>query len=308
MVPLATVILLTKNAGPRFARTLEAVCSQDLAKPYRVLAIDSGSTDATLETLARFPIQLETIPPECFGFGRTKNQAARIAEGQYLVFLSQDAEPTSRAWLADLLAPFSYPQVAGVYGRQLPWRETPPWERFFLQWTYPPERQLHNRDLAPHDVRFSNVNSAVRREVLLRFSFPENLLMSEDQAWANAALQAGYHVAYEPKAAVYHAHHYSLKGIFRRSFDSGSTLSGILPAAGPVKARGIRYLIQEIRYLISLRRSLSIPYAMLYEFCRVGGYLLGTQESRLPRFLRRISSAYAGESLPHSDTPAPRGL
>lgn len=289
----ATVVLLTKNGGSSLRGCLERVFSQETDAAYEVLAIDSGSTDGTLDLLGRYPLRLERIPPADFGFGRTKNLASHLAQGQYLVFLSQDAEPATTTWLDRLVTPLAEDSVAGVYGRQLPRTSTKPGEKFFLHTTYPPYPRVHTGEMPRHGIAFSNVNAAVKRDLLLRYPFPEDVLMSEDQAWAREVLRAGYSLVYEPSAPVYHAHDYSLAGVFRRSFDSGAALHRILGRGfGPLRARGPGYLLEELGYLVQLGHAQWVPYTLLYELCRVTGYLLGTQGEHLPTALRRRFSAY----------------
>lgn len=289
----ATVVLLTRNGGPALARVLASVLSQEAPFAYEVLAIDSGSEDGTLQLLGRLPVRVERVAPADFGFARTKNYAAGLARGSALVFLSQDAEPVGGGWLTSLIAPLVGQDIAGVYGRQVPWPGTTPMERFFLQTTYPPEPTVYLGQLPAQGVAFSNVNAAVSKAVLGQVPFPEDVFMSEDQAWAQQVLRQGYRLCYEPRAAVYHAHRYSLAGIFRRSFDSGATLGRAVGAGvRPVAARGVKYLAQELGYLVSHGSSAWIPYALLYELCRLAGYLAGNQIHRLPPGVRRRLSAH----------------
>src|SRR5687767_1332339 len=112
MSPEVTIVLLTKNAGPEFGRYLDRILAQQAPFSFEVLAIDSGSTDGTLEVLNSRPITLHQIAPDEFGFGRTKNFALTLASGRYLVFLSQDAEPASANWLAHLISGFRNQMVA----------------------------------------------------------------------------------------------------------------------------------------------------------------------------------------------------
>lgn len=48
-VPRVAVVIPTKNAGPRFAETLRAIRQQQLAEPFQIVLIDSGSSDGTPE-------------------------------------------------------------------------------------------------------------------------------------------------------------------------------------------------------------------------------------------------------------------
>ncbi len=285
----ASIILLTRQAGPYLERLLPMLFSQVAPEPYEVIAVDSGSTDGTIEQFRRWPVRLQQIPPREFGFGRTKNQAAVLARGRALVFLSQDALPVGPRWLATLVGNLEAPNVAGSYGRQLPWPHTAPPQWYFLETTYPPRRLVRRgSSVASDGVAFSNANAAIRRDVWERFPFDESLLMSEDQDWARRVCAAGYEIAYDPAAAVYHAHRYSLLGIFKRSFDSGATLRHILrDASGPISSRGLAYLWGELVYLVKRGEGHWIPYTLLFELSRLAGYLAGTQAHRLPLALKR---------------------
>ncbi len=292
-MPDVSIVLLTKNAGPGFEATLQAVCAQRFDGAFDIVAIDSGSTDGTLDLLRRHAIRVETIAPERFGFGATKNLAAALVSGDVVVFLSQDARPASDGWLAALTAPLAEPGVAAAHGRQLPWPHTTPMERFFLDATYPPQPSRLTGDLPPFGVALSNVNAALRRETLLAHPFGEALVMSEDQAWAQEMLRAGCTIVYEPAAAVFHAHQYSLAGVFRRSFDSGMTLRGLLPdGRSPLRARGLSYLWHELAAVLRSHGPAWAAYALLYEAARAAGYAIGSAGARLPLSLVRRLSAH----------------
>ncbi len=288
----ASIVLLTRQAGPALDTLLATLFAQETREPFEVIAIDSGSSDGTVERLERWPVRLERISVGEFGFGRAKNRAAERASGRALVFLSQDALPIDSGWLSRLVGNLEPNLVAGSYGRQIPWPTTKPPEAYFLSQTYPSHR-LVRRGPRPEagGVAFSNVNSAIRREVWSQHPFDERLLMSEDQEWAYRVCRAGYEIVYDPDAAVRHAHSYSLGGLFRRSFDSGATLRSILPrSTSPITTRGPGYLAGELRYLAGRRAVHWIPYTLLYEASRLAGYLIGTQAHRLPLPLtRRLS-------------------
>ncbi len=292
-MPDVSIVLLTKNAGPGFEATLQAVCAQRFGGAFEVVSIDSGSTDGTVELLQRYATRVEAIAPERFGFGATKNLAAALVSSEVLVFLSQDARPASDQWLTALTAPLAEPGVVAAHGRQLPWPHTTPMERFFVDTTYPAEPSRLTGDLPPFGVALSNVNAALRRETLLAHPFDETLVMSEDQAWAQRVLRAGFTVAYEPTAAVFHAHHYSLTGVFRRSFDSGMTLQGLLrDGRSPLRARGLGYLRRELAAVLGSHGPAWAAYTLLYEAARAGGYTIGSTGARLPLGLVRRLSAH----------------
>jgi len=287
--PTISIILLTLNGGPRFAELLAAVFSQqaDVA-PLDVLVIDSGSEDDTLAVARRYPVALHSISREEFGHGRTRNLGARLARGEWLVYLSQDAIPASPHWLQRLTRHLTAPDVAAAFGRQLPPIGLGPIETFFLEQTYPNRAFQHqlaqggSETLSIRRIFFSNVNSAVKKSAWAQHPFPE-VVMSEDQAFARAALQAGYRIVYDPEAAVFHGHHYTLGQLFRRNFDSGYSLRSISHDRWRDVARlGWNYVWTEMRCLARGGHWRYIPQAFVYELVKSAGFALGRSGHRLP--------------------------
>jgi len=299
-LPSISLILLTLNGGPVLAETLAAVAAQDrqteagLLPELEIVAIDSGSTDGTLATLAAHGLTPHSIAPEAFSHGGTRNLGARLAHGDWLIYLSQDAVPAHNRWLANLTRHLLDPQVAAAFGRQLPPPSAGPIETYFLEQTYPPQGFRHAPTASTadesHSIRrifFSNVNAVIRQSVWAQCPFPEDLIMSEDQAFARAALAAGYSLVYDPEAGVYHGHRYTLGQLFRRNFDSGYSLRGIAGDGwGAVARMGLHYVGGEMRYLARRGLWTTIPYALAYEFVKAAGFAAGRSGHRLPAGLR----------------------
>jgi len=93
--PDISIVLLTKNGGNLFRECLKMVFRQDTTRQFEVIVIDSGSIDNTLEIASRYPTRLYTIEPWEFLHGRTRNLGADLADGDFVVYLTQDAMPTS---------------------------------------------------------------------------------------------------------------------------------------------------------------------------------------------------------------------
>jgi hypothetical protein len=100
---------------------------------------------------------------------------------------------------------------------------------------------------------FSNVNSAIRRSAWEAHPFAEDLVMAEDGDWARRVLLDGDALLYEPAAAVYHWHSYSLRTAFSRFFDSGATAErNYLAGEGSeavLRRRALDYARRELRWL-----------------------------------------------------------
>ncbi|QDV06913.1 Glycosyl transferase family 2 [Planctomycetes bacterium Poly30] len=222
------VLVPTLNAEPDLDRLLPALSQQTLAEEAQFLAVDSSSKDATLERLSAAGFRVETIQRSEFGHGRTRNLLARMATAEFLVFLSQDATPTDETFLESILAPFEDPTIGGVIARVLPNPgDDPLTARTVLsapeasdqprtrRWTDPANYATMSSRERSDLLRFNNVASCVRRDVLEAIPFPD-VPFGEDFAWAASAMAKGWGIHFEPTASVYHAHRYGPMAALRR--------------------------------------------------------------------------------------------
>jgi rhamnosyltransferase len=301
---MISVVIPVRNGGDELARCLDAIARQDVDDELEVVVIDSSSEDGSADLARSRGARVETIPVAEFNHGATRNLGARLARGDLLAFTSQDAHAEGADWLGALTARFAdEPELAGVYGRQLPHPGAKPAERYFLDYLYGPTPRLQaarTRDEISMDTSlFSNVNSAIRREVWERFPFADDMIMSEDQEWAVRVLLAGHSLCYEPGAVVRHSHPYTIRSAFRRFFDSGVSaerayLAGARPSARVLRSRAWRYARDEVRWLWREGAARWLPYTAVYELAKYAGLALGTHHRRLPLRLKRRLSAMPG--------------
>lgn len=277
-----SIIVLTKNARGNFGLLLERIFSQRFDGRYEVLVIDSGSTDNTLSTAKEFPVKITRIKPEDFHHGKTRNLGAQLSLGSTLVYITQDALPLDNNWLQKLVDNFKDLSVAMVCGRQIPWPTTKPPEKFFYVYNFPQQRiivELKSPSYYHDNIFISNVNSAIRRDVWKKFRFSENIVMVEDKEFAKRILFADWSIIYEPEAAVYHAHDFSLWSGFKRCIDLGVSLSqgaGDLPKSHKLAIRkAFEYFSAELKYLNANGYLKWVPYAILYDGFKFLGQLLG---------------------------------
>jgi rhamnosyltransferase len=116
-----TIAIPTFNAQEYLRELLESVFTQKTKRSVEVLVIDSGSSDQTLEILKDYPkVRLHQIPNSEFGHGRTRNLAVELAQGEYILFLTQDATPAHKYWLEAMVEPFVISdKVAAIVGKQI---------------------------------------------------------------------------------------------------------------------------------------------------------------------------------------------
>lgn len=292
-MPEISIVILTKNAGRRFKRVLAKVFEQEIEKEFEVIIIDSGSDDKTLKIARKFPIaKILEIQPEDFGHGKTRNLAVSLCQGKYIVFLTQDALPGDNQWLKNLVTPLSEENIVATFSQQIPYKRTNLFQKYYYSFLYPEKEKTPLLG----DVFFSNVASAIKKEILERFKFPEDLPMSEDQAWAKQVLEMGYKIIYCPEAPVFHSHNYSFWTNFKRNFDSGMSLKklGLVKESHLLK-QTLKYFWGEIIFLFWKRSVffiLYLPFMVIYEFFRFFGFWLGSHYKILPLSWRKRFSLH----------------
>lgn len=300
----ASIVIPVLNGGEEFRRCLECIATQEFDGEVELVVVDSGSTDGSPALASAHGAVVHEIPREAFNHGSTRNLGAALSTGDVLVFTSQDAYADDSRWLAALLAPLrDDPSLGGVYGRQLPLPGARPPEQYFLGFLYgsePREQRAAGPDeLSMDTTLFSNVNSAIPREVWARFPFAEDVVSSEDQEWSVRVLLAGFRLRYEPAAVVRHSHAYTLRDAFRRFFDSGASarrayLAGAGHARRVLLRNAVAYARGEVVWLVRSRSSRWLPYTVVYELTKFTALQLGARERWLPRRLKRRLSAIPG--------------
>jgi len=228
--PRVSIVLVTRNGVATLPALLDMVSAQRFDGGVEIVAVDSSSTDGTLELLRSRVRTLMTIAPESFDHGLTRNHGIEKARGEFVVLLVQDAVPASDQWLGALVAPLESDQtVAGTFARQIPRTDSRPLTRHYAgRWvaasTAPRTTRIAGRAafaaLAP-DARlercaFDNVCSCIRRSVWSTLPFSA-APFAEDLEWAKTVLLAGHTLVYAPDAAVIHSHDRSAAYEFERT-------------------------------------------------------------------------------------------
>ena len=283
----ASIILLTLNAGEKFRKVLKAVFNQTYNN-FEVIIIDSSSIDNTLEYAKRYPIKIFKIPRSDFGHGKTRNLGAKLARGRYLVYLTQDGIPADNNWLANLLVNLKIENVAGVFGKQIPNMTANPLDFFSYNEDYPDIRKnISIQNYKQNNVIFSDANSAVKKSVILKYPYTENVPLAEDLGWAIGIIKKNYKLIYEPKAAVIHSHKFNLIHTIKINFDQGVSYSQIYQHGNStyLMLNSKRRFINKINYLIKNYKYHWILISLAIDTIKFLSITLGKNYRRLPVFL-----------------------
>lgn len=234
----ATVFIPTYNGDKYLGDILKMIFKQDVDFIYDVLIIDSGSTDKTLAIINEYKkkysniLSLHQISKNDFGHGKTRNLAARMAKGEYIVFLSHDAIPATKRWLYEMIKPFELNEkIVGVTGKQVPRPKCVPLLKYEINAVFRnlgteagttlfyKDTFMKNPVYSDTVTFYSDVNSAAPREFLVNTMPYRDVPYSEDQMYGQDLIEAGYMKAYASRGRVIHSNDLTLKEYKHRVFD-----------------------------------------------------------------------------------------
>ena len=228
--PTYSIIIRAYNEEQHLPRLLDGILRQGISdtgpnqQPGEIILVDSGSTDGTLEIASRFPVRVVNIQPKDFTFGRSLNLGISHARSDLVVIASAHVYPVYPDWLERLLAPFSDPQVALVYGKQRGGPDAKFSEQqIFARW-YPDHSDLRQRQ-----PFCNNANAAIRRVLWQQHPYDETLTGLEDLEWANWAVRQGYLIAYSAEAEIIHVHDETPRAVYNRYRREGMAFKRVFP-------------------------------------------------------------------------------
>lgn len=206
-----SIVIRTKNEEAFLDMCLKAI-RQQTRKDVEIILVDSGSIDQTVLIAKKHGVKIIEMNPEDFTYGRALNIGIQAAMGKVIVLLSAHAIPANIHWLEELVRPiFEETKIAGTFSRQIPRSDA------FLCVKREIVSVFPKTGVSKH-VLFSNVSSAIRKEIWNLISFDELLTGSEDLDWALKVQKAGWSVRYVPQSEIFHSHNESYKNILRRVY------------------------------------------------------------------------------------------
>ena len=93
-VPLVSIIIINYNGKSYLEKCLESI-KKIKYDNLEIIVVDNNSTDGTMEFLAQnYPSIITLKLDKNYGFAKPNNMAAKIAKGDFLLFLNNDTEVT----------------------------------------------------------------------------------------------------------------------------------------------------------------------------------------------------------------------
>jgi lipopolysaccharide/colanic/teichoic acid biosynthesis glycosyltransferase/GT2 family glycosyltransferase len=217
---MISVIVPAKDAAKTIRECIQALIHQEglqFDHDYEVIIVDDGSIDDTAEIAEQLAVKV--LRQTNAGPSAARNAGARLARGTLLVFTDADCIP-SPTWLGNLTQPFRNPEVVGVKGVYRT-NQTALVARFVqLEYEY---KYARMRNQATIDF-IDTYSAAYRKEVFIQNGgFDESFRVPsvEDQEFSFRLARKGYHMVFEPSAAVFHYHDHTLSEYLHRKFGIG---------------------------------------------------------------------------------------
>jgi glycosyltransferase involved in cell wall biosynthesis len=221
--PACSIVIRAYNEERHIRRLLEGITEQTI-RDVQIILVDSGSTDGTVEVAKEFPVEIISISPENFTFGRSLNLGISAAKADLVVMASAHVYPVYPDWLERLLEPFGNKEIGLTYGKQRGTHSSHFSEQQIFKHWYP------DTSFQFQDYPFcNNANAAIRRELWEEHPYDETLPGLEDLEWGKWAQSKGYGISYVPEAEIIHVHSENQKGILNRYRREGMAFKRIYP-------------------------------------------------------------------------------
>ena len=277
-----SVIIPHKDAPQELLSLVESLKKQTLL-PAEVIVTDSSEESENFRLAQKIGGKVFRISPAQFNHGETRTFAARKAEGEVLVFFTQDARPAHKRALENLVNSLSPAhKIVAAYGRQV----SPPslgllpfLHRLF---NYPPRSQVVSAaDIEKLGLRaafFSNSFGAYLKEALRAVGWFPKVPALEDQYVAAKFLLRGWQICYNARAVVFHGHAFSFLREFRRYSSMGRFYAEnpwLKERFGRVEGEAWRYFFFIWRELKRRKKLRLFPIFFMQQVVRFGGYQWG---------------------------------
>lgn len=208
--PRVSVVIRCCNEEQHIGRLLSGIMQQSI-KDVEIIVVDSGSTDATLPIVSRYPVKIVSIRPEDFSFGRSLNLGCAAATADFIAIASAHVYPVYRDWLEQLLKPFADPKTVLTYGKQRGNEITKYSEhQIFAKWFPDTSARVQDHPFC------NNANACIRRSAWEQMHYDEEITGLEDLDWAKRVTETGMRLSYNAEAEIIHVHDETPRRIFNR--------------------------------------------------------------------------------------------
>lgn len=233
------VVILTHAPKDCIVLSIEKLQTQ-IIRPSRIVIYNTAENlfyknihdiDRFKELINSSNVKVVHIDEDEFDHGKARNDASKLCESDYLLFLTDDAVPYDEFMCEEMIQSFdrystASSKVAVVYARQLAKSDAKLKEKYVREFNYPAYDVIKEKskelELGIKNYYCSNVCAMYDRNIFNTLGqFEENIILNEDTFYVYNAINKGYRVVYSSNAKVYHSHNLGYKEQFSRNFDIG---------------------------------------------------------------------------------------
>jgi rhamnosyltransferase len=281
--PSIAIIMRAKNEMPHARRALAALRTQT-RKDWRLYAIDSGSTDGTLEEIRDFPPdELVQIAPADYEPGPVLNRMVGMTSEPLVVFLNADAIPLDDRWLETLVAPVETGDAEATMSVQVARADAD----FIVAYDYARAYDPKNIKEENEDF-FSAVACCFRRTLWEKHPFKDKGY-SEDLAWARQCRQDGARFRLVTASRVEHSHNFTIAGVHKKRCRHGRAyvdIFGARPAPFVQTAKCAREIVRDLLHALRRGRPDTIPFNLAHRYTIHRALYLGMRDECREREIR----------------------
>jgi rhamnosyltransferase len=216
--PKISVAIRLKNEALQIENLLTSIASQTLSFPIEIIALDSGSTDGSIDILKRYSDKIYAIDPNEFQFGKSCNQITELCNGQYILLISGHVFFDRTDALEKSISILEKDESIGVvyFGQKthgIKYIDFSPYEKLFLESRFPNNNKII--DVKKGKIPASNAAAIIRKETWEAIKFPE-VIASEDFLWAKQIAKENWKIYYLGTIQAIHNHNESSDSIKKR--------------------------------------------------------------------------------------------
>lgn len=212
---LVSIIIPVWNKLELTMQCLTAIAKNTEYEDYEVIIIDNASSDGTKDFLKTLDGDIKIITnEENLGFAKASNQGAKIASGEYLVFLNNDTIP-QKSWLTNLVKTIQSSKKIGIVGSKLFYPDdtiqhcgaSMRYDKKFFRHQY---KYLHkNHPLVNYKRKLDAVTAAcfiTPKSLFYNLNYFDEKYLNgcEDMDYCTSVRENGHEIIYEPKSELYH--------------------------------------------------------------------------------------------------------
>jgi rhamnosyltransferase len=216
-----SVVLLTYNGGAKLKQAVEMLRRQDVPAEVEYVAVDSGSSDGSVEYLKDAGFRLYAVDRKGFSFGPVRQYAFERSTGDLIVTQSQDVVPRDETYLRVLTDDILHGRADVVQGGI----GSPPgdsrifvWDRMGSAFYFTSEGKGFAARYGP--IPLSCACLAISRAAWKATGFGDSPYCT-DKFLQRRLVEKGFRIARTPGVVASHGHPYDLPALVKRCLNEG---------------------------------------------------------------------------------------